>query len=89
MLEGGDFAEGVSRHVLQRWASRRKDIDRDKLVVDALFLQHEANRTYIDAVGRTKTIGYSLGCISCLRENKQMPRCGRFCGHSRRPTPSS
>jgi len=54
VLEGGNFSEGVARHVLRRWSSRRKDVDRDNLVVDALFFQREANGTHIDAVGRTE-----------------------------------
>jgi hypothetical protein len=43
VLKGGDLAERVSRVVLGRWASRLENIDRDKLVRDALFLQYEAN----------------------------------------------
>jgi hypothetical protein len=54
MLIGGDFAERVSRLVLGWWASRPENIDRDKLVRDALFLQSEAGHTHIYAVRRTE-----------------------------------
>jgi hypothetical protein len=54
MFKGRDFAERMSCHVRRRWAPQPEDIDRRKPVLDVLFVQCEANRTYVDAVRLTK-----------------------------------
>jgi len=53
MLEGRDFAEWVSRLMLGRLAFRSENIDWDKLVGDALFLQSKTDSADIDTVWRT------------------------------------
>jgi hypothetical protein len=50
VLEGGDFAEWVSRPVLGWCAFRSEDIDRDKLVRDALFFQGKTDSADIDTI---------------------------------------
>src|SRR5260370_40409943 len=54
MLESRDLAEGVSRHVFGGRTTRSENIDRDKLVRNAFFLQRQPHRPHIDAVGCTK-----------------------------------
>ena len=50
MLEGWYFAERVARYLLPRRATRGKNIDRHKVVIDGFLLECKTHTPHIDAV---------------------------------------
>lgn len=58
MLEGWYFAERVARYLPPRRATRGKNIDRHKVVIDGFLLECETHTPHIDAVRRSKTVGF-------------------------------
>ena len=82
MLEGRDLSEWMSGLVFGRWPSRRKDIDRNKFVVDCLFFQRKANGTDVDAVrltenDRTRCALHQLSPYDGADASMRMPRRAR------------
>jgi hypothetical protein len=54
VLEGWNLTEGMPRHVRGGRTTRSENIDRDKLVIDTLFLQRKAHGPHVDAIRRAE-----------------------------------
>jgi hypothetical protein len=59
MLEGWYFAERVARYLLPRRATRGKNIDRHKVVIDGFLLECKTHTPHIDAVWRSEDCRFS------------------------------